>query len=128
MGKKIVATVIYNIVFWGIFLLSYVTFQTYWGASTLMLYSICMPLFFHIFYFAAIPKKYKEIKWRVLQVFIQIVITVITTIIVYCCIKSYFGFSGLFKPGGVETFHSCCIGVVGTIIYIFTRIGTAFLE
>lgn len=51
-----------------------------------------MPLLFHIFYFAAIPKKYMEIK--------------------------------LFKPGGVETFHSCCIGVLGTIIYIPIRIGT----
>lgn len=69
-----------------------------------------------------------EIKWRVFQVFMQIMITVITAIIVCCCIDAYYGFSGLFEPGGVEVLDSIGTGVIGTIIYIFIRIVTAFLE
>lgn len=128
MVKKIVATVIYNIVFWGIFLLSYVTFRIDWNILAVFLYPHCMPLLFHIVYFVVIPKKDMETKWRVYQVFMQIMITVSSTIIVLCYIKSNFGSSGLMESGGVEFFIAFLMGVLSTIIYIPIRIGTAFLE
>lgn len=128
MVKKIVATVIYNIVFWGVFLISYVTFQIDWNPFVVLLYPYCMPLFFHGFYFAVIPKKDMETKWRVYQVFLQVMITVVSTVFVLCYIKLYFGSSGFMESGGGEFSRAFDMGIMGTITYIPLRIGTAFLE
>lgn len=123
--KKLVATVIYNVVFWGVFLISAILFNLRgWDAAAVLLYPTSMPLLFQAVSIVVFPIEKKE--WRMLQVNLQIITTVVFSIMVNLCIYLFYGEGGLLSgPWRFLWFFST--GVLGTVSFMVLVILDAFL-
>lgn len=105
MKSKILATVAYNIVLWGVIVFCNIIFPLDMSPAAFFLYPICMTVLFQAICIAVIPVEKIEMKRHVFEVFIQILIVIAFYVIIYFCIDSIFGDWGFMKSGGNESFR-----------------------
>lgn len=123
--KKLIATVIYNVVFWGVFLISALLFNLRgWDAAAFILYPTSMPLLFQAVSIAIFPTEKKE--WRMLQVNVQILTTIVFSVMVNLFIYLVYGEGGLFS-GSWRFLWFFVTGLLGTISFMVFIILDAFL-
>lgn len=97
--KKLIATVIYNVVFWGVFLISALLFNLRgWDAAAFILYPTSMPLLFQAVSIAIFPTEKEE--WRMLQVNVQILTTIVFSVMINLFIYLVYGEGGCFRDLG----------------------------
>ena len=131
MKGKILAATIYNIIFWGIFVLfSYVIIPVVdegWILYLIMPCAAFLSVIYYVVYYRIFDAETIRIKEHAFQLFIQVIVTIVFNIIVQVisfCVH-YDPHPSAFQMDGIL---ELMIGIYGTVSFIvITVIGAAFI-